>query len=213
MQSLGHDVRYAVRTLLKSPGFSAVAVLTLALGIGAITMVFTWANAILMNPWPQVRAARELRFFAATVKAGGGYSLHYDEYQYLRDHSRSFREFTAHELLPVDLAGSRERPERYSSGVVGANYFAMLGVKPELGRGFAQHDDRAYGSAPEVVLKRLAVALTLPRRSCNRRADNPAQPTCADGGRYCATGICGNLWRIRRVAVGAPFKPAAAGVS
>jgi hypothetical protein len=152
MQTVIQDVRYAVRTLRKSPGFSIVTVLTLALGIGAVTTVFTWANAILFDPWPQVRAAHQLRLFSASVPAGGGYSLHYEEYQYLREHSQSFQQLTAHEMLPVDLAGTEARPERYWSGVVAGNYFEMLGVHPELGRGFTRHDDRSYGSAPEVVL-------------------------------------------------------------
>ncbi len=147
-----NDLRYAVRQLLQSPGFAFTAVLTLALGIAAVTTVFTWANAILFNPWPQVRDTNQLRFFAARIDAGGGYSLNYEEYQYLRDHSRSFQQFTAHELVAVDLANPGARPERYWTGLVASNYFEMLGVKPQLGRLFVPGDDRAYGSAPEVVL-------------------------------------------------------------
>lgn len=152
MHQIFFDLRYAVRQLLKSPGFAITAVLTLALGIAAVTTVFTWANAILFDPWPQVRAADQLRFFAARIDTGGGYSLNYEEYQYLRDHSRSFRQFTAHELVAVDLAGPGVRPERYWTGVVASNYFEILGVKPQLGRLFVPGDDRAYGSVPEVVL-------------------------------------------------------------
>ena len=152
MHIIFDDLRYAVRQLLKSPGFAITAVLTLALGIAAVTTVFTWANAILFNPWPQVRAADQLRFFAARIDAGGGYSLNYEEYQYLRDHSRSFQQFTAHELVAVDLASPGARPERYWTGVVASNYFEMLGVKPQLGRLFVPGDDRAYGSSPEAVL-------------------------------------------------------------
>ena len=51
---MGQDLRYAIRQLKKNPGFAAVVVLTLAVGIGAVTTVFTWANAVLFNPWPQV---------------------------------------------------------------------------------------------------------------------------------------------------------------
>ena len=53
---MGQDLRYAIRQLKKNPGFAAIVVLTLAVGIGAVTTVFTWANAVLFNPWPQVRA-------------------------------------------------------------------------------------------------------------------------------------------------------------
>jgi ABC-type antimicrobial peptide transport system permease subunit len=61
------DLRYALRQLKKNPGFATIAVLTLALGIAAVTTVFTWANAVLFNPWPQVRAANEIRTLSVTV--------------------------------------------------------------------------------------------------------------------------------------------------
>ena len=147
------DLRYALRQLLKSPGLALVVVVTLAAGIGAVTTVMTWANAVMFNPWPQVRQAQQLRFLSASVQPGeSGYSQHYSQYEYLGEHARSFSEMTAHEMMPVDLAGSGAPPERYWSGFVGSNYFEMLGVQPVLGRGFTAHEDRAYGSAPEVVI-------------------------------------------------------------
>jgi predicted permease len=146
------DIRYALRQLRKSPGFSLVVILTLAAGIGAVTTVMTWANAVLFNPWPQVRDPQQLRFVSAQVNGGGGYSQHYDHYEYLQQHARSFSALTAHEMMPIDLAGSGAPPERYWSGLVAANYFDMLGVQPILGRAFTPHQDRAYGSAPEMVI-------------------------------------------------------------
>lgn len=146
------DLRYALRQLKKNPGFAAVAVLTLALGIAAVTTVFTWANAVFFNPWPQVRAANEIRTLAASVHGASGYTLHYNQLQYLRAHHHGFADTTAHEMFPVDLAGGDARPERYWAGIVSSNYFQMLGINPILGRTFTIQDDRAYGSAPEVVL-------------------------------------------------------------
>lgn len=146
------DLRYALRQLKKSPGFTVVAVLTLALGIGAVTTVFTWANAVLFNPWPQVHRANEIRTLDASLHGDRGYTLHYNQLLYLREHHHGFADATAHEMFPVDLASADARPERYWAGVVASNYFQMLGVNPILGRGFAIHDDRAYGSTPEVVL-------------------------------------------------------------
>ena len=146
------DLRYALRQLRKSPGFAAVVVLTLAVGIGAVTTVFTWANAVLFNPWPQVERASQIRSLDASVQGGRGYTLHYDQLLYLREHHQGFAELTAHEMFAVDLAGGDARPQRYWSGIVASNYFHLLGVKPALGRTFAVHDDRAYGSAPEVVI-------------------------------------------------------------
>lgn len=146
------DLRYAFRQLAKNPGFTTIAVLTLALGIGAVTTVFTWANAVFFNPWPQVRRANEIRTLDASVQGGRGYTLHYNQLLYLREHHQGFAEATAHEMFPVDLAGGEARPERFWAGIVASNYFQMLGVNPVLGRAFTIHDDRAYGSAPEVVI-------------------------------------------------------------
>ncbi|HVP56072.1 MAG TPA: ABC transporter permease [Candidatus Eisenbacteria bacterium] len=146
------DLRYALRQLKKNPGFAAVAVLTLALGIAAITTVFTWANAVLFNPWPQISQATQIRALDAGIHGDRGYTLHYIQLQYLRQHHQGFSELTAHEMIPVDLSGGDSRPQRYWSGIVASNYFQFLGVRPYLGRFFTPHDDRAYGSAPEVVL-------------------------------------------------------------
>ena len=152
MHSIVQDVRYAIRQLTKSPGFAVVAVLTLALGIGAVTTVFTWANAVLFNPWPQVRHANEIRTLSASIHGSSGYCLHYNQLLYLREQHHGFAELAAHEMFPVDLASGDARPQRYWAGVVSSNYFQMLGVNPVLGRTFTARDDRAYGSAPEVVL-------------------------------------------------------------
>ena len=146
------DLRYALRQLGKNPGFTVVAVLTLALGIGAVTTVFTWANAVLFNPWPQVQKASEIRTLDASVHGDRGFTLHYSQLLYLREHHHGFSQVTAHEMFPVDLAGGNARPERYWAGIVASNYFQMLGTQAALGRTFATHDDRAYGSAPEVVI-------------------------------------------------------------
>ena len=150
--SMLQDLRFALRQLKNSPGFATVAVLTLALGIAAITTVFTWANAVLFNPWPEVNQAAQIRSLDAGIHGDRGYTLHYLQLEYLRQHHRGFSEFTAHEMYPVDLSGGDSRPQRYWSGIVASNYFQFLGVRPYLGRFFTPHDDRTYGSAPEVVL-------------------------------------------------------------
>jgi predicted permease len=149
---MGQDLRYAIRQLRKNPGFAVIVMLTLAVGIGAVTTVFTGANAVLFNPWPQVEHASQIRSFDASVHGDRGYSLHYDQLLYLRQQHHGFAELTAHEMFAVDLAGGDSRPQRYWAGIVASNYFQMLGVNPALGRAFNLHDDRAYGSAPEVVI-------------------------------------------------------------
>src|SRR5580692_2283073 len=149
----GQDLRYAVRQLRMSPGFTLTAVLTLALGIGALTTVATWTNAVLFNPWPQVRDARSLRFVSATVLGNDGYSVHYDQLEFLRKQSRSFSEAAAFDFAPLNLALPDAQPQAIPAGTVSSNYFQMLGVKPELGTFFQPTaDDRAYGSMDAIVL-------------------------------------------------------------
>jgi predicted permease len=149
----GQDLRYAVRQLRMSPGFTLTAVLTLALGIGALTTVATWTNAVLFNPWPQVRDARSLRFVSATVLGSNGYSVHYDQLQFIRQQSRSFSEAAAFEFTTLNLALPQTQPQAIPGGIVSANYFQLLGVKPEIGTFFAPNaNDRAYGSMDAIVL-------------------------------------------------------------
>jgi predicted permease len=149
----GQDLRYAVRQLRMSPGFTLTAVLTLALGIGALTTVATWTNAVLFNPWPQVRDARSLRFISATVLGSNGYSVHYDQLQFIRQQSRSFSEAATFEFTTLNLALPNTQPQAINGGIVSANYFQLLGVKPEIGTFFAPNaNDRAYGSMDAIVL-------------------------------------------------------------
>ncbi len=149
----GQDLRYAVRQLRMSPGFTLTAVLTLALGIGALTTVATWTNAVLFNPWPQLRDARSLRFVSATVLGSDGYSVHYDQLEFLRKQSRSFSDAAAFDFAPLNLALPNTQPQAIPAGLVSSNYFQMLGVKPQLGTFFQPTvNDRAYGSMDAIVL-------------------------------------------------------------
>ncbi len=149
----GQDLRYAVRQLRMSPGFTLTAVLTLALGIGALVTVATWTNAVLFNPWPQVRDAGALRFVSATVLGSNGYSVHYDQLEFLRKESRSFSDAAAFDFAPLNLTLPNAQPQAIPAGTVSSNYFRLLGVKPELGAFFQPTaNDRAYGSMDAIVL-------------------------------------------------------------
>ena len=157
MHSFFRDIRYAVRQLRKAPGFTLTAVLTLALGIGALATVATWTNAVLFNPWPHVDAPRSLRFVDATVLGSNGYSVHYDQFQFLRQEGRSFRDTAAfaHTTLTLALpdAVADAQPQAIHAGVVSSNYFQLLGLKPLAGRFFqADANDHAYGANDEIVL-------------------------------------------------------------
>ena len=153
MRTLLYDVRYALRQLRKSPGFALTAVLTLALGIGALTTVATWTNAVLYNPWPHVTAPRDLRFVDATVLGYEGYSVHYDQFRFLREQGHSFSDAAAFDLTMVNLASANQQPRAIPAGIVSSNYFQFLGIQPQVGRFFQPvTNDRAYGASDEVVL-------------------------------------------------------------
>jgi len=153
MNNMFQDLRYALRQLRRSPGYALTAVLTLALGIGALTTVATWTNAVLYSPWPHVIAPRQLRFISATVLGGDGYSVHYDAYRFVREQGRSFGDAAAFELTTVNLTAAGTQPEAVTAGMVSSSYFPLLGFQPQAGR-FFQKDasDRAFGSNDEVVL-------------------------------------------------------------
>jgi predicted permease len=153
MSGLLQDLRYALRQLRKSPGITAVAVLTLALGIGALMTVAVWTNAVLFDPWPQVRDVRSLRFIDATVLGGQGWSVHYDQLQFVRQNSHSFQQGAAFSAEDVNVYSADGEPQVLHGGAVSSNYFQVLGMRPELGR-FFQPDanDRDYGAHDEVVV-------------------------------------------------------------
>ena len=137
------DIRFAIRQLVKSPGFTLTTLATLALGIGALTTVITWTNAVLFNPWPQVRDARSLRFIAASWQGGDGYSVHYDQVQFVKEHAHSFSDAAGFDTTTVNLDLPHMQPEVIETGLVGSNYFQLLGVTPQVGRFFqADANDR-----------------------------------------------------------------------
>jgi len=147
------DLRYTVRRMRKSPGFTLTAVLTLALGIGALTTVATWTNAVLYNPWPHVAAPRDLRFVDATVLGNDGYSVHYDQYRFVREQGRSFQDAAAFATTTANLTAPDAQPQAIYIGTVSSNYFQILGLNAQTGRFFQLNaNDRTYGANDEIVL-------------------------------------------------------------
>ena len=150
IQDLAQDVRYGLRMLRKSPGFTAIAILTLALGIGANSTIFSWINSTLLNPIPGLAHANGFTsVFSGTVSQPGSFS--YPDYADLRDRNHSFSSFLAFSLEPMNLTGEG-KPERAWGMLTSANYFEMLGIHPILGRGFLPSEDVNAGGAPVVVI-------------------------------------------------------------
>ena len=151
MQSLFQDIRYGWRTLSKSPGFAVVAVLTLALGIGANSTIFSWINSTLLNPIPGARAAGNLVALTRGGSVDAEHFFSYPDYADLRDHNHSFTGVMASDINFMDITGTG-KPERVWGALVSANYFDVLGVRPIQGHGFTPEEEQKLGGAPVVVI-------------------------------------------------------------
>jgi predicted permease len=149
-QTLG-DVRFAVRGLLRRPGFTAVAVLSLAFGIGANVTVFSWFRAVYLDPMPGVVDARSLVTINAARRQGSGYSNSYADLEFIRDHSKLYHQMFAHELENLPLSDGR-LTEMTMGSIVSGNYFDTLGLKMTLGRGFRPDEDQVLDRNPVMVI-------------------------------------------------------------
>lgn len=158
MQTLWQDIRYAVRVLIKNKGFSAIAILSLSLGIGANTTIFTVVNAILLNPLPVKQISRvvqvdtvdtKTRVTAANVTKLG---MSYPNFQ---DYARGNQVFSGVSCivgpLPLTWSGSAE-PKQIFAQMVSANYFDVLGLRPAVGRFFMADEDSKLGGNNVAVL-------------------------------------------------------------
>ena len=138
METLTTDIRYGIRSLLKRPLFTLVAVITLALGIGASTAIFSVVHAVLIRPLPYKDADRVV--WLSNRNAALGVSATFlneaDILDY-RDQSQSFEQIAAWGTLPLNLYGATT-PERVEGVYVTTNFFQTLGVTPVLGRDFTE---------------------------------------------------------------------------
>jgi predicted permease len=155
MSSSLSDVRLALRGLRRSPLFAAVAILSLALGIGANTAIFTLIDQILLRKLP-VRAPEELVMLyqqGSNMGSNMGPRMHsYPLYQDLQQKAEPFAEVLCRRILPASISVDNST-ERVEAEMVSGNYFSMLGVKPAVGRVFnSQEDDQIYQGHPVVVL-------------------------------------------------------------
>ncbi|HXN74656.1 MAG TPA: ABC transporter permease [Candidatus Acidoferrales bacterium] len=148
MGTLLQDLRYGARMLRKSPGFTIVAVLTLALGIGANTAIFSVVNGVLLRPLPFRDPSRLV--LIAEKSPFPVISTSYQNYQDWRDQSHSFESMEATRASSITLTGAGE-PERLNVRMATAGLFPMLGINAQLGRTFLPEEDRA-GGAPVALL-------------------------------------------------------------
>src|SRR6267143_5329908 len=153
MAMLWQDIRYGVRTLRNSPGFATIAVLTLALGIGANTTIFSLVDTVLIRPLPITKPSEVVRLASGRTKgeARVGF-VSFPSYLEYRDHSDAFSGMAAYlDRLPVNVSVGKLGAERVDAGMVTGNYFRLLGVNAAHGRVIVLEDDRP-GAAPVVML-------------------------------------------------------------
>ncbi|HJR41424.1 MAG TPA: ABC transporter permease [Gemmatimonadaceae bacterium] len=145
-----YDIRYALRTLRRSPGFTAVAVLTLALGIGATTAIFTAVNGVLLRPLPYQEPDRLVRLLGMREDRDTRGTVSYPDIMDWRAQNTVFEEVAAYDEWTVTLGGG-EAPERVDGASVSSPFFRVLGVRPWRGRFFLPNED-VPGHEPVVVL-------------------------------------------------------------
>src|SRR5678816_2666307 len=151
METLFKDIRYGIRGLLKRPGFTVIALITLALGIGANTAIFSVVNAVLLRPLPFQDPERLVIVWEDATFAGFPRNTPAPaNYVDSKTQNQSFADMAASHEISFNLTGDGE-PERVSSYAVTANFFPLLGVQPLLGRSFLTEEDRP-GANKVVVL-------------------------------------------------------------
>ena len=150
MSKLFTDLRYAMRTMLKRPGFAAVAVLTLALGIGANTAIFSLVNTVLLRPLP-VAHPEQIVSVSVRSKNDSLGAFSYPNFKDFRERNQALSDMLIYRFAPVSLSrdGNNERLWAFE---VSGNYFDMLGVKAIKGRTFLPEEDRTRSTHPVVVL-------------------------------------------------------------
>src|SRR5262249_9088149 len=149
MTNLWQDLRYGVRMLLKHPGFTLIAVLTLALSIGANTAIFSAVQAVLLRALPYPQPER-LVVLAEKLRSGQRIGISYPNFQDWRERAQSFTEMAGYRPALFNLT-QVERPTRLQGRAVNWNFFRMLGAQPQLGRLFVTDDDK-QGAARSTVL-------------------------------------------------------------
>jgi putative ABC transport system permease protein len=164
--TLLQDIRFGVRTLAKRPGFALVAVLTLALGIGANTAIFSVVNAVLLRPMPFKDAERLVIVYETTQSVPRDF-ISVPNLEDYRSGSRSFEGFATFVPQSVNLTGAGAEPERVVGAFVTSSFFPVLGIQPVRGRAFTPEDDaqgggqvallahelwqRRFGADPEII--------------------------------------------------------------
>ena len=154
MQFLAQDLRYGLRSLVRNPGFSAVAILALALGIGPNSAIFTMVNAVLLKPLPMPEPNRVVMIWQTLLKSGfDQMPVSANDYLDWKRQAHSFDEMAAAFAIPeygLNISGAGE-PERVGAALASKEFLPALGIKPVVGRNFLPEEDRP-GGPPAVLI-------------------------------------------------------------
>ena len=146
------DVRYSLRTLAKSPGFAAIAILSLALGVGANTAMFSYVDALLLRPLPVPHAGRVVQVGSTTASTQFG-DLSYPDYADFRDQSKTLDALVSYALTPAGISATRDAVPKVTLGAMTSwNFFSGLGIDVPLGRSFRADEDQVPGRDLVAVL-------------------------------------------------------------
>lgn len=153
MGSLLQDVRYGIRMLLKNPGFTVIAVLTLALGIGGNATVFSWIRGTLLHPIPAVAESSRLVALETVMPNGAYRTSSYPDYRDYSEQNQVFSGMIGFELLPVNMSwNGHAQDQRVWGEIVTENFFDVLGVRAARGQVFHAKDAGAQNGDPYIVL-------------------------------------------------------------
>ena len=153
MALLSNDIRFAARQLARSPGFTVVATVTLALAIGAITAVFSVVDGVLLKPLP-LGAPDRIMKVASTGRDRKLSATSPLDYEDMRSRLRSFSSLAAYFTASANLTGDGE-PQRVDDAGVGADFWRVIGLSPALGRGFAPNEDQPQAARVVILSDRL----------------------------------------------------------
>ncbi|HEY9282770.1 MAG TPA: ABC transporter permease [Pyrinomonadaceae bacterium] len=186
-ETLIQDVRYGLRTLLKNPAFTAVAVLTLALGVGANTAIFSVVNAVLLKALPYHDSERLVLVSGAQHSAGPG-TLSFPEAQDFAARLTTLEDFAAVQTQSVNLTGGAQ-PERVRGAFVTANFFEVFNLTPSTGRTFSRGEDQPGAERVVVVNEGFR------RRRLNSAPDPAGQKLVLNGEPYSVIGVVPSSFR------------------
>ena len=154
METLLQDIRYATRKLVRAPGFTVIAVTTLALAIGATTSIFSVVNAVILTPMP-FRNPDEVAFISSVNRDGNINPMSVVDFKDYRDQSKSFVGFAPMDFSTMNLTHATSEPVRIQGAQVGAQFFQLLGVNAQIGRTFVEGEDQKDAQKVVVLTDRL----------------------------------------------------------